>query len=85
MPDKVDGNDIRARAREIRAIGERKAAQFRQSQVGMTLRALTVDDGRSVVTGNYLKVRIAEPRPRNTWVDVEINGADPLVGRALTH
>jgi threonylcarbamoyladenosine tRNA methylthiotransferase MtaB len=85
MPDKVDGNDIRARAREIRAIGERKAARFRQSQVGLTLRALTVDDGRSVVTGNYLKVRIAEPRPRNTWVDVEIDSADPLVGRALTH
>ena len=54
-------------------------------QVGRTLRALTVDDGRSVVTGNYLKVRIAEPRPRNIWVDVEINSADPLVGRALTH
>jgi hypothetical protein len=53
--------------------------------VGLTLRALTVDDGRSVVTGNYLKVRIAEPRPRNTWVDVEIDSADPLVGRALTH
>ena len=85
LSDKVDGNDIRARAREIRAIGERKAAQFRQSQVGTTMRALTVDDGRSVVTGNYLKVRIAEPRPRNTWVDVEIDGADPLVGRVLTH
>jgi hypothetical protein len=47
--------------------------------------ALTVDDGRSVVTGNYLKVRIAEPRPRNTWVDVEIDSADPLAGRALSY
>ena len=85
LPDKAEGNEIRMRAREIRVIGERKTSWFRQSQVGRTMRSLVVDDGRSVVTGNYLKVRIAEPRPRNTWVDITIDSADPLVGRALTH
>ena len=85
LPNKVDGNEIRVRAREIRDIGVAKTAGFRRSQVGRTMRALSVDDGQSVVTGNYLKVRIAEARPRNTWVDVEIESADPLLGRALAH
>jgi threonylcarbamoyladenosine tRNA methylthiotransferase MtaB len=83
LPEKVDGNDIRARAREIRSIGERKTAEFRRSQVGRTMQALTVDDGQSVVTGNYLKVRIGEREPRNTWIDVRIESADPLLGRAV--
>jgi threonylcarbamoyladenosine tRNA methylthiotransferase MtaB len=83
LTGRVDGTEIRARARDIRGIGERKTAEFRRSQVGRTLRALAVDDGRSVVTGNYLKVKIGEPRPRNTWVDVTIESANPLVGRAL--
>jgi threonylcarbamoyladenosine tRNA methylthiotransferase MtaB len=67
---KVDGREIRARAREIRAIGERMARRFRQSQVGRMVRALTVDDGQSVVTGNYLKLRLDERRARNVWVRV---------------
>jgi threonylcarbamoyladenosine tRNA methylthiotransferase MtaB len=82
FPHKVDGNDIRARARTIRSIGERKSASFRRSQVGHTMRALTVEDGQSVVTGNYLKFRIDEPFARNTWVSVRIASADPLAGRA---
>jgi len=77
---KVDGRDIRERAREIRAIGERLAARFRASQVGRTLRALTVDDGRSAVTGNYLKVRLSEGRGRNEWVQIAVRGGEPLVG-----
>ena len=85
LSGRVDGNDIRVRAREIREIGADKTAGFRRSQVGRTMRGLSVDDGRSVVTGNYLKVRIGEVRPRNTWVDVEIASADPLLGRALAH
>ena len=47
------------------------------------MKALTVDDGWSAVTGNYLKVRISEPRPRNKWVEVKMESAEPLLGRAL--
>jgi threonylcarbamoyladenosine tRNA methylthiotransferase MtaB len=79
---KVDGNDIRGRGRTIRRIAERKSAEFRRSQVGRTMKALTVDDGSSVVTGNYLKIRISEPHPRNTWVAVKVESAEPLLGRA---
>jgi len=44
------------------------------------MKALTVDDGASVVTGNYLKVRISNPQPRNSWVTLRVVNADPLEG-----
>ncbi|MBI3050817.1 MAG: tRNA (N(6)-L-threonylcarbamoyladenosine(37)-C(2))-methylthiotransferase MtaB [Acidobacteria bacterium] len=72
LEPKVDGRAIRERAREVRAIGEAMARRFRQSQVGRTLRALTVDEGQSVVTENYLKLRLHLPRARNEWVGVRV-------------
>ena len=72
---KVDGREIRERGREARAIGERMARRFRESQVGRTLRGLSVDDGRSIVTGNYLKLRLDRRQPRNEWVRVRVEEA----------
>ena len=72
LRNKVDGNAIRARARALRHIGEEKAAAFRRSQAGRRVTALAVDDGWSAVTANYLKVRLGEQKPRNTWVDVTL-------------
>jgi threonylcarbamoyladenosine tRNA methylthiotransferase MtaB len=69
---KVDGREIRERAHAVRAIGDEMARRFRRSQVGRTLRGLTVDDGRSVVTGNYLKLRLDVQRARNEWIDVRV-------------
>jgi threonylcarbamoyladenosine tRNA methylthiotransferase MtaB len=80
LTSKVDGNVIRDRARVVRDIAARKSAEFRRNQVGRAMKALTVDDGASVVTGNYLKVRISNPQPRNSWVTVTIANADPLSG-----
>ena len=71
---KVDGREVRERGRETRAIGERMARRFRESQVGRTLRGLSVDDGRSVVTNNYLKLRLDLRQPRNEWVRVRVQG-----------
>lgn len=81
---KVDGNVIRDRARVLRDVGAAKSRQFRRDQVGRVMRALTVDDGASVVTGNYLKVRISNPQPRNTWVRLRIANVDPLEGFVTT-
>jgi threonylcarbamoyladenosine tRNA methylthiotransferase MtaB len=78
---KVEGVRIRERSREIRAIAERKATMFRQSQEGTVRRALTVDDGWSAVTDNYLKVRLDRQQTRNEWVQVRIE--DQHVGRVL--
>ena len=84
LDPKVDGNVIRHRARVVRDVVARKSEAFRRNQVGRAMKALTVDDGESVVTGNYLKVRISNPQPRNSWVAVRIVNADPLSGFVTT-
>jgi threonylcarbamoyladenosine tRNA methylthiotransferase MtaB len=72
MFPKVDGRVVRERGRVVREIGERMAVRFKASQAGRMMRALTVDDGQSVVTGNYLKLRLNASRTRNEWVDVRV-------------
>jgi threonylcarbamoyladenosine tRNA methylthiotransferase MtaB len=72
MRDKVPGGLIRERARRIREIGQRLTERFRDSQIGTTHRALTLEDGTLAVTGNYLKVRIAPGRARNEWVRLRV-------------
>lgn len=76
MIPKVDGRVVRDRARVIRDLGARMSRRFKASQVGRRLRALTVDDGQSVVTGNYLKLRMDTPFSRNQWVEVRVEDAD---------
>lgn len=73
MPDKVDGATIRERGQRIRAIGHEMTTRFRRSQSGTMRRALTVDDGRSAVTDNYLRVRLEQPFPRNEWIEARID------------
>jgi threonylcarbamoyladenosine tRNA methylthiotransferase MtaB len=75
MRDKVPGAIVRARARRVREIGLSLSAAFRDTQIGTVHKALTIEDGSLVVTGNYLKLRVASGRPRNEWVRV----------RALSH
>jgi threonylcarbamoyladenosine tRNA methylthiotransferase MtaB len=83
LQSKIDGKVVRARAAEIREIATTLSRRFRQSQIGGTLRALTVDDGQSVVTGNYLKLRLDVPMRRNEWVDVRVTSErDATVLRA---
>jgi hypothetical protein len=36
-------------------------------------RALTVDDGRSAVTDNYVKVQLDRAYPRNEWIAATID------------
>ena len=72
LPAKVDGAIVHDRGRAVRQIGERLGQRFQQSQVGRVVRALTVDDGRSVVTANYLKLRLDTAYARNEWVRVEV-------------
>jgi threonylcarbamoyladenosine tRNA methylthiotransferase MtaB len=72
LPDKVDGVAIRERGRVLRAVAADKARAFRASQSGTTQRALTVDDGWSAVTRNYLKVKLEAQQPRNEWLDVVV-------------
>jgi len=84
LDSKVDGNVIRDRSRILRDIAAARSREFRRGQVGHAMKALTIDDGASVVTGNYLKVRISNPQPRNSWVELRILNADPLEGFVTT-
>jgi threonylcarbamoyladenosine tRNA methylthiotransferase MtaB len=73
MSGKVDGMAIRDRGRRAREVGQQKATHFRRSQQGSVRRALTVDDGRSAVTDNYVKVQLDRSYPRNEWINVRID------------
>jgi threonylcarbamoyladenosine tRNA methylthiotransferase MtaB len=85
LPAAVPPAEIRERARALRALSERKAAEFRASQAGRWVRALTLhrqgDDWTEALTGNYLKVRLAGLHPANEWREVRIT-ADPAVAAA---
>jgi threonylcarbamoyladenosine tRNA methylthiotransferase MtaB len=74
MFPKVDGRVVRERGRIVREIGERMSRRFKASQQGRRLRGLTVDDGQSVVTGNFLKLRLNLRQARNEWVDIRVEG-----------
>jgi threonylcarbamoyladenosine tRNA methylthiotransferase MtaB len=73
LRDKVDGVTIRERGQRVRAIGSEMSSRFRRSQSGTVRRALTVDDGWSAVTDNYLKVLLDEQHPRNQWIDARVD------------
>jgi threonylcarbamoyladenosine tRNA methylthiotransferase MtaB len=74
MPGKVAGAEIRARGAAVRDVGRTLTRRFQLTQVGALRRALTVDDGRQVVTDNYLKLPLDEVRARNEWVYVRVSG-----------
>jgi threonylcarbamoyladenosine tRNA methylthiotransferase MtaB len=72
----VNSAVIRERARTLRWLSQRKAAEFRVSQAGRRLRAITLarsgPDWTEALTGNYLKVRIAGRHAANLWCEAEI-------------
>jgi threonylcarbamoyladenosine tRNA methylthiotransferase MtaB len=87
LANEVPGATIKRRARELRALSEAKSAAFRQSQLGRTLRVLTLRSGDDPDSGtttpalssNYLKVRVNGNHPANNWFDVLISGETGVV------
>jgi threonylcarbamoyladenosine tRNA methylthiotransferase MtaB len=81
LSNEVPGATIKRRARELRALGESKSAAFRHSQLGRTLRVLTLRPGENpgphstpALSSNYLKVRLSGNHPANSWFDVLMFG-----------
>ena len=76
LGNRVGAAAIRERARALRELGQRKAAEFRAGQAGRPARALTLagggEDYTEALTGNYLKVRIAGRHPANEWHEARI-------------
>src|ERR1700678_4637183 len=67
---------IKDRARALRVLSRRKTTEFRASQSGRRLRAVTLARGGTnwteALTSNYLKARIPGRHPANRWYDAEI-------------
>ena len=79
----VDAAVIRDRARTLRLLSQRKAAEFRVSQAGRKLRALTLarsgPDWTEALTSNYLKARIAGRHAANLWCEAEITADESVL------
>ena len=80
MGNEIGGAVIKRRARELRALGEKKASAFRRSQIGRTLRVLTLrrneqSDSKSTpaLSANYLRVRLRDISAANRWLEVRIS------------
>ena len=80
LSNEVPGAVIKRRARELRALGEKKASAFRRSQIGRTLRVLTLRrdehaDSKSTpsLSTNYLRVRVGDTWTANQWLNVRIS------------
>jgi threonylcarbamoyladenosine tRNA methylthiotransferase MtaB len=87
MRGKVNGAAIRERGRRVRDIGQNLSRKFRRSQIGTERPALTIEDGSTVVTDNYLKLRIAAGHARNEFVRVRMTslGDGEVIERARAH
>jgi tRNA A37 methylthiotransferase MiaB len=83
----VNENTIHERARILRAIGRAKSAEFRKSQAGSAVRALTLarrgPGYTEALTGNYLKVRIAGDWPANQWFEAKTPAEEATIATAL--
>lgn len=72
LEGKVHGSVVKARAQRLRDVSRALATRFRASQTGRVRPALTIDDGLTAVTDNYLRVAVPAGRARNEWVDVVV-------------
>jgi threonylcarbamoyladenosine tRNA methylthiotransferase MtaB len=88
LPNPVPGATIKRRARELRALGEKKAAAFRRTQKGRSLRVLTLRREQNdlsktpALSTNYLHIPVPGDFPSNLWLDVLVETAceNSLVG-----
>ena len=64
----------KARNRVLRELAADKNLAFRRTMLGRRLSAVTIDDGRTALSGNYLKIELAAPREENRLVEIPIGG-----------
>jgi threonylcarbamoyladenosine tRNA methylthiotransferase MtaB len=87
LPNPVPAAMVKSRARELRALGEEKAREFRRSQVGRVLRVLTLRSTKDssettpAVSSNYVQLHLRQKVAANEWIDVLITEReDKIVG-----
>jgi threonylcarbamoyladenosine tRNA methylthiotransferase MtaB len=81
--DQVPAETRKRRTHVLRELARRKNLAFRRSMIGRTLSAVTIEDGRTALSDNYLKVTLARLREANRIEDIVIGGlsADGLTER----
>lgn len=72
--EQVPAAERKRRSRELRQLAAARNLAFRRSMTGRTLSAVTLEEERVALTGNYLKVELAAPRQPNRIVDLSIGG-----------
>ena len=70
IPDEVR----KRRTHVLRELRQRKNLEFRRSMIGRTLSAVTIEDGRTALSDNYVKIALAQPREPNRIEDICIAG-----------
>jgi threonylcarbamoyladenosine tRNA methylthiotransferase MtaB len=73
------GEDVRARVRRLREMGGQLSRRFRRRFAGTERNGLTIEDGSTVLTDNYLRVRIPAGRSRNERVRVRMIEWDDML------
>jgi threonylcarbamoyladenosine tRNA methylthiotransferase MtaB len=83
LPGQLPGHITKTRARELRSLAESKSAAFRRSQLGRTLRVLTLRrdpsddvDSTPALSDNYLQVQLPAALPPNQFVDATVTLLD---------
>jgi threonylcarbamoyladenosine tRNA methylthiotransferase MtaB len=75
MAGRVPGPVARARAAELRALGQAKRLAFHQEQVGRRHEAVVEGEGLAR-TGNYCLARLDSPPPPGSLVEIEALGVE---------
>ena len=83
LRDQVPEQVIARRARQLRALGEKKKAAFQTAQTGRSMRVLTLNRRGEDASGpwtralssNFLDARVSGEWPANQFLDVRIAGA----------
>lgn len=73
MPGRVPMAERKRRNRILRELGAAFNLEFRRRMAGRSLSAVTIEDGRSALTTNYLKVKLAVAREPNCLIEVRFN------------
>lgn len=62
------------RNRVLRELAAAKNLEFRKGFLGRRLSVVTLGQERRALSGNYIQVELARPRPANEIVEVEVDG-----------
>jgi threonylcarbamoyladenosine tRNA methylthiotransferase MtaB len=79
MTPKASPATVKDRAARMRDVGAALSSRFVRSQVGTVRPGLTLDDGATVLTDNFLKVAIPPGLARNARVQVRIDADAPAL------